>query len=218
MVGVVQGHPSAEDLRVHVVLVDHSLGSRNARHAHLRGAREGLLADVWSPQGVWGAAVTMGSRKTVFPTLRTTLAWCSTPWIFWRMAVVAWFGSTTQIREEDTGREEVFGEEQQNLGVPVLLTVGRPDPAHHHLHRLAGQPLVALRELQDLVGLHLLRLPHINVENHGGGEQAVAGVGDGQDLHSGGGTRTGMDVRRTSGGHQTDSQSHLWKWVSSCTR
>lgn len=111
---------------------------------------------------------------------------------------LVWVANTDQRR---TQREEVFGEEQQNLGVPVLLTVSRSDPAHDHLHRLARQPLVLLRELQDLVGLHLLRLPHINVENHGGEEQAVAGVRDGQDLHSGGG---GQGQGWTSGGHQTD--------------
>lgn len=34
----------------------------------------------------------MGSRKTVLPRLRTALAWCCTPWIFWRMVLVAWGG------------------------------------------------------------------------------------------------------------------------------
>lgn len=40
----------------------------------------------------------MGSRNTVFPRQRTALAWCCTPWIFWQMALVAWFGLQRQIR------------------------------------------------------------------------------------------------------------------------
>lgn len=43
--------------------------------------------------------------------------------------------------------------------------------------------MVLLRELQDLVGLHLLRFSHINVENEGTEKQVVASVSDRQDLH-----------------------------------
>lgn len=67
--------------------------------------------------------------------------------------------------------------------MPVSLAVDRFDPADDDLHGLARQRAEPIRELEDLVGFHLLLDSHVYEPNEDAEKQLVTPVRDGQDLH-----------------------------------
>lgn len=67
--------------------------------------------------------------------------------------------------------------------MPVHLGVSRFDSADDDLQGLAGQRVKLLRQLEDLIGFHLLLLSYINEPNEDPEKQAVTSFGDREDLH-----------------------------------
>ena len=67
--------------------------------------------------------------------------------------------------------------------MPVDLGISGFDPADNDLHSLAGERVELLRQLENLVGFHLLLLSYVNEPNRNPEKQAVAFFRDGQDLH-----------------------------------
>lgn len=76
-----------------------------------------------------------------------------------------------------------FKERKGNLGVPAGLRINRFDPADNDLYGLSRQRVKLLRQLEDLMGFHLLLLSHVNEASDYAEKQPAASVGHREELH-----------------------------------
>lgn len=81
-----------------------------------------------------------------------------------------------------------------NLGVPAGLRINWFDPADNDLYGLSRQRVKLLRQLEDLIGFHLLLLSHVNEASNYAEKQSAASVGHREELHPDR-KQTGVDLQ-----------------------
>lgn len=116
-----------------------------------------------------------------------------------------------------------------NLGVPAGLRINWFDPADNDLYGLSRQRVKLLRQLEDLIGFHLLLLSHVNEASNYAEKQPAASVGHREELHPDR-KQTGVDLQWWTRSPRVWGWNHrhptvvfrfdlsdLWKTSSSCT-